>query len=140
MVRGWTISPYRPEHEEGIRSLEPEFFDWYSGKIGWGTIYVAQIRAQVVGFLFVVWHRGPAYFDETLEPVAEIDEVVVARSLRNQGIGTVLVDRAIADASRRGCRAIYLETDDFNRPARRVYKKCGFRYQNLIIRYKRSLP
>lgn len=43
---------------------------------------------------------------------------------------------AIRQAREARFSAMYLETDDFNGPARRVYEKAGFREHNRLVRYK----
>ena len=53
-----------------------------------------------------------------------IDVLFVDPELRQQGIGSALVQRACADAKRRGCIGAMLDTFDFQ--ARGFYQKLGF--------------
>ena len=135
----FSISRYRKSDASGIQAISPEFSQEYAGILKRGRIYVARSADRVLGFLFVRWVDERAYYDAHVRHSAEIMEVHVDRRFRNHGVATALVACATRAARRRGCEAVYLETDDFNRPARRVYEKSGFRYHNLIIRYKRTL-
>lgn len=135
----FSISRYRTPDAGGIQAISPEFSEEYAGILRRGTIFVARSAERVLGFLFVKWVDGRAHYDADVRCSAEIMEAHVDRRFRNQGVATALVAHAIRAARRRGCKAVYLETDDFNRPARRVYERSGFRYHNLIIRYKRTL-
>jgi GNAT superfamily N-acetyltransferase len=53
-----------------------------------------------------------------------IDMIVVPESLRGQGVGTRLIRAAEAEARRRRCRHMWLDTYSFQ--ARPFYKKLGF--------------
>jgi ribosomal protein S18 acetylase RimI-like enzyme len=55
-----------------------------------------------------------------------IDGICVARPLRGQGVGTDLVHALIAEAGRRGYRAVRLEVVDTNIRARMLYERLGF--------------
>jgi GNAT superfamily N-acetyltransferase len=136
----FTVSSYRPADARTIRGIYPEFFGDYSRKLRRGSLFVAHHEGRAIGFLFIAWLRGPPYFDALVAPAAEIDEVHVRGEYRGRGVGTSLVRRALREAIRRGCKAVYLETDDFNLAARRVYERCGFRYHNLVIRYRWRVP
>jgi GNAT superfamily N-acetyltransferase len=133
VTRAFTISRYRPGDAH-------EFLREYAGLLENGTLLVARERGRAIGFLFVRWYAEPAYYDPAVTRYGEIMEVHVHEDFRNRGAGTALVRRALGMAERRGCGAVYLETDDFNGAARRVYEKCGFSFHNQVIRYKRSLP
>jgi GNAT superfamily N-acetyltransferase len=140
VTRAFTISRYRPADAHGIRAIFPEFLREYAGLLESGTLLVARERGRPIGFLFVKWYAEPAYYDPAVTRYGEIMEVHVQEVLRNRGVGTALVRTTLREAKRRGCGAVYLETDDFNGAARRVYEKCGFSLHNQVIRYKRSLP
>lgn len=56
-----------------------------------------------------------------------INEMHVTDAYRNNGIGTALVKHAIEAARAEKIDKIMLGTEINNRPAIRVYEKCGFR-------------
>ena len=56
----------------------------------------------------------------------EIENVVVAKSSRRQGVGEQLVREILALARASGAENIFLEVRESNQPARRLYEACGF--------------
>lgn len=56
----------------------------------------------------------------------QIEAVRVARSLRGQGIGKKMFDRAIDECRSRGCRFVQLTTDKTRVDAHRFYENLGF--------------
>lgn len=54
-----------------------------------------------------------------------VELLVVPESLRGQGVGTTLMERAEAEAAQRGCRGVWLDTFSFQ--ARGFYEKLGYR-------------
>lgn len=57
---------------------------------------------------------------------AQIEGVRVERSLRGTGIGGQLIEWAIDEARRRGCRLVQLTTNKQRTEARRFYERVGF--------------
>ncbi len=57
---------------------------------------------------------------------ALIEDICVARSMRGQGIGTALIQKAIEWAKSSDLNGLALETQDDNLLACRFYAKCGF--------------
>ncbi|WP_112664497.1 GNAT family N-acetyltransferase [Microvirga flavescens] len=53
-----------------------------------------------------------------------IDLLVVPDTLRGQGVGTLLIERAEQEARRRGCTHMWLDTYEFQ--ARPFYERFGF--------------
>jgi GNAT superfamily N-acetyltransferase len=53
-----------------------------------------------------------------------IELLAVPESLRGRGLGTELMQRAEAEARRRGCMGAWLDT--FSAESRRLYERCGF--------------
>jgi ribosomal protein S18 acetylase RimI-like enzyme len=68
---------------------------------------------------------------ELTAPVSEehyyIRTLVVDASERGRGTGGRLLDRAIADARALGFSGVRLDVDSDNEPARRLYRRAGFR-------------
>jgi ribosomal-protein-alanine N-acetyltransferase len=57
---------------------------------------------------------------------AEVLTLAVAPSIRRQGVGRSLLERAMAEAAARGAAAILLEVATDNAPARTLYASAGF--------------
>ncbi len=60
-----------------------------------------------------------------------LENLKVDRSCRRQGIGKLLVDRALAVSQENGYLGLYLQAQDNNLAACRFYLKCGFRIGGL---------
>ncbi|HIV19608.1 MAG TPA: GNAT family N-acetyltransferase [Candidatus Merdivicinus intestinigallinarum] len=57
---------------------------------------------------------------------AYIDRLDVAPAYRRKGVATMLLQKAREWAEDQGARGIFLETQDINVPAMRLYEKNGF--------------
>lgn len=78
---------------------------------------VARLDANVVGYVGM-WYGG----DE-----AEITNVAVDETFRNQGIAGKLMEKAYEIAKDAGMEKLYLEVRESNEPAKSVYVKSGFK-------------
>jgi [ribosomal protein S18]-alanine N-acetyltransferase len=58
---------------------------------------------------------------------AEILSVAVARAWRGRGLARRLLDLHLRRLAGLGLRAVFLEVDEGNTPARRLYSRAGFR-------------
>jgi ribosomal-protein-alanine N-acetyltransferase len=58
---------------------------------------------------------------------AEILSIAVAWSRRGKGLARQLLDRNLRRLAGIGARSVYLEVDETNEPARRLYRRAGFR-------------
>lgn len=109
-----------------IAAIEREAFSdpWsersFADLLGEGAVYFACARADAgvapVGYV-VAWFAA----DE-----GEIANIAVAPESRRAGIGAVLLDAALVEASRRGTVAVYLEVRESNVAARALYASRGF--------------
>lgn len=82
------------------------------------TFYLATDRDEILGFAQVI----PADHD-----AVELDRIVVFPEHARKGIGTLLLQEAIADHKRKSVRSIFVRTGKDEAPARRFYEKNGFR-------------
>ncbi|WP_309102035.1 GNAT family N-acetyltransferase [Microbacterium sp.] len=71
----------------------------------------------------VVTLRPTVYCDG---PLAVLDELYVRPSLRANGIGTALLERAIAEVRRRDGGEMHINVDEIDTDARRFYERHGF--------------
>jgi [ribosomal protein S18]-alanine N-acetyltransferase len=58
---------------------------------------------------------------------AEILSVAVASARRGRGLGRALLNMHLRRLAALGARAVFLEVDEDNTPARRLYQRSGFR-------------
>lgn len=86
---------------------------------------VAFYRDELIGYL-IAWY----VFDE-----AHIANVCIAPDYRRQGLATLLIEAALAEARRRGTRRFDLEVRVSNQQARRLYEKMGFAPLGIRRRY-----
>lgn len=83
--------------------------------------FVAESGGRVIGFVDLQMGRS-----------AFVRGLAVAKRWRGKGVGTALLERAIAHARKEGKRFIYIKVRTSNEKAIRVYQKKGF----VIIREK----
>ncbi len=65
--------------------------------------------------------------------LGHIDELVVEKNYRNQGIGTLLLDRLIEIARERGCRRVELDSAFHRKGAHQFYEQRGFESRALLF-------
>ena len=89
-----------------------------------GAIVVAEENGTVLGLATVSYNLAIRYAGE----YCQLEELIVDPEARGRNVGGLLMDAAVANARRRGCRemGLYLvERTESNRP---FYEKSGFRY------------
>ena len=59
-------------------------------------------------------------------PSLYLEDLFVESAWRGQGLGTVLLDHAIAECRKRGCGLVQLTSDKTRTDARRFYERLGF--------------
>ena len=77
----------------------------------------AMRRAKLVGFVLSRMAAGEA----------EILSVAVAPAERGHGLARRLLDLHLRRLAGAGCHAVFLEVDENNEPARRLYRRAAFR-------------
>lgn len=58
---------------------------------------------------------------------AQIESVRVAAAVRGEGLGTLMIGWAVAEANARGCALVQLTSDKQRTEAHRFYERLGFR-------------
>jgi len=91
----------------------------------WGSDAFALQLAQPSTF-GLLDERGGLVLARAIAEQAEVLTLAVVPAERRQGIGTALVTAALAEAARRGARAMFLEVANSNRAARMLYDRLGF--------------
>lgn len=69
---------------------------------------------------------------------AEILSIAVAESHRGRGLSSQLLLTHLGHLAGRGIKAVFLEVEDNNRPARRLYERAGFAVVGRRERYYRQ--
>ena len=111
--------------EEHWGQLEPGLnadVDDLAGAYRDGTVLVARVAARIVGVGVVVPVHGDA--------VGEVKRMSVARDLRRSGIATALLQEMVAIGTRRGWRALVLETTATWSDAVALYEHFGFAFMH----------
>lgn len=90
---------------------------------------VASTRGRVVGFISVVFYRSFFHIVGT----ALINELVVTRSRRGEGIGAALIAAVREEAKHRSMDEIEVGTETANRTAQGFYRKQGFTEEYLLL-------
>lgn len=93
-----------------------------------GEILVAEEAGQVVGMVNLLYTVSTALG----ERVALLEDMVVSAAARGSGVGSRLLDGAIAHARAVGCRRITLLTDGDNHAAQRFYRRHGFAPSSML--------
>lgn len=119
--------------EEAVSLLEP------SAVRARGILIGARENQQskLVGFIIVVPPNSPAR-RLAKNNEAELHLLGVKSEYRGHGLGRMLVDAAIENASRLGCSKLILWTQLSMRSAQRLYESAGFVHINNIERNGRE--
>lgn len=97
------------------------------------AIFVAQDAiGRAIGLLTVsqrwtLWHAGPC---------ALIEELVVDKEARRQGIGRALIQAALDWAKVQGCSEVKVSTEADNVKAQAFYRRLGFESLALLLEYE----
>ena len=115
---GFTNTELNELHAEAFdtRIFDEAEWDWaeqvHRHSLGW---VVAREDARIVGFVNVLWD-GLVH--------AWVQDTMVARAARHQGVGTRLVAVATTEARGAGCEWLHVDFDDHLRPF--YFDVCGF--------------
>jgi [ribosomal protein S18]-alanine N-acetyltransferase len=122
-----TIRPAVAANLPAIRALDAEVFGadaW--GEAGWQgeweqvpatrRLVVAAENEQVVGYAVLA----------IVGEVSDLHRIGVAAPHRRHGLGALLLEAVLAEASVSGCDRILLEVEDGNAPALALYDRFGF--------------
>lgn len=126
--------PGTAESREDPADLEP-----YRSALGAieqtdGGLLVAELDGEVVGVCQLIVFR---HFQYRGGRCAEIESVHVHPDHRGSGVGTVLMEAAVARAQELGCYRVQLTSNRVRTEAHRFYERLGFEPTHLG--YKRSL-
>ena len=97
---------------------------------GWGEDEVSRLmlESSVVTHRMVIRRTLAGFIMSRMAAdEAEILSVAIAPGRRGRGLSRPLLDFHLRSLAGRGVRAVLLEVDEQNEPARRLYGKAGFR-------------
>lgn len=98
-------------------------------------LLVAEVDGEYAGFLY--WFEGQSpYFRPGLQRFGYLYELHVKEPFRGRGLAKMLVERFISDAQARGIRQLFVDTDENNAAARRLYESYGFRRYRDVVHYE----
>jgi ribosomal protein S18 acetylase RimI-like enzyme len=89
------------------------------------VILVAELEGKVVGYTYA-GVEGRDYMS-LRGPAGVLYDILVDPDHRGHGIGSMLIDAAVAELGRRGARQVVLSTADRNEAAQRLFARKGFR-------------
>lgn len=93
-----------------------------------GHIFVARREERVLGMVSLLYTVSTALG----ERVAWLEDMVVANDARDSGVGSALLEHALAFAQQHGCRRITLLTDGDNLNAQQFYGRQGFEVSAMV--------
>ncbi len=100
---------------------------------GRGQIFVAEVDAEVVGFVCVcLEHKEDMYFS-TLTDYGYVSDLAVLSAHRGRGYGTALLRKAEEFARQRGMTTLKIQVLVRNQQATSVYQHAGFRPYELSL-------
>lgn len=108
---------------------QPWPFGAFEGFLGQPGFLVAEAPSGVVGYVVA------DTVSEQAGPVGHVKDIAVHPTWRGQGLGTRLLDRALAVLDRRGARRAKLEVRQSNEDAISLYRRFGFEPHHLISSY-----
>lgn len=85
-------------------------------------VVLGEVADESVAFAYLTMRPTP-YGDG---PLAQLEELYVRPSLRDRGIGTVVLERAIAEVLARGAIEMHINVDEVDADTRRFYERHGF--------------
>lgn len=99
-----------------------------------GVILVARNEGKIIAMVNILFTVSTALGAR----VGILEDMVVDPSARGGGVGSLLLDAAIAKALECRCQRLTLLTDHDNHPAHRFYERHGF-LQSTMVPFRLSL-
>ncbi|NHN54300.1 GNAT family N-acetyltransferase [Calidifontibacter sp. DB0510] len=139
--RDWTPGPtdprVRPAHLDEVDLVLPAAAHMFTGEIGYPPYvgsdreYRRMIAALIrAGHTYVIVERGRVIFKADVGSlglgVAQIQGVWVAPELRGHGIAVPAMNAVVEQVLATFAPTVSLYVNDFNEPAVRTYRACGF--------------
>jgi GNAT superfamily N-acetyltransferase len=100
-----------------------------------GTILVADLDGEVVGYIGVLTHVKVEDADEIDYVYAQITDMVVQERHRSEGIGAALLAQAKLHAREAGVRWLRINVLAGNAAAAALYRRCGFHDREIVLEH-----
>lgn len=114
---------FKPDHQAQTRGLSVII-----DNTDIGDILVAHETGQIIGMINLLYTISTALG----ERVAILEDMVIADSHRDRGVGSKLLDYALEFAKTQGCQRVTLLTDHNNAGAHRFYERHGFERSTMV--------
>ena len=99
-----------------------------------GQLLVADHGERILGMVNLLYTYSTALGAR----VALLEDMAVAEEARGSGLGTRLVEAAVAHCRKAGCKRVTLLTDGDNDRAHAFYQRCGFTRSDMVA-FRRAL-
>ena len=124
--------PQGPEPDAtGYKGFFYHFLDIETGR----RVWQCELSTIDSAFLFAGALTVATYFDRDTADEAEILSIAVAASHRGRGLSRNLLLTHLGHLAGRGVRTVFLEVEENNQPARRLYQGAGFAIAGRRERY-----
>jgi len=125
MLELWRAEPGGEERVRAAERLfdgrvEPDATSRFLAQ-GVNELLIAYVDGEPAGFVLATELSHP----DQAQPDLFLNELGVVEAYRGQGVGSALVERLWDVARGRGCRGMWVLTDDANVAANRVYAAAG---------------
>jgi ribosomal protein S18 acetylase RimI-like enzyme len=98
-------------------------------------LLIGEVDGQYAGFLY--WFEGHSpYFRPGLQRFGYLHELHVKPEYRGRGLAKRLIERFVEDALARGIHQLFVDTDDINSVARKLYESFGFHRYRDVVHYE----
>lgn len=88
------------------------------------AFFFAVIDDDVAGYLKL--NVGAAQTEQVGEDGVEVERIYALRRFKRQGLGTLMMERAMNEAANRGLNTVWLGVWEHNVAAQRFYERLGF--------------
>lgn len=92
-----------------------------------GQLFVARMGGRIVGMVSLLFTVSTALG----KPVCWLEDMVVSKEARGQGLGSKLLNHALAFAKEQGFGRVTLLTDLANKDGQRFYARHGFSHSEM---------
>lgn len=99
-----------------------------------GTIIVARNNGELIGMINILYTVSTALGTR----VGMLEDMVIAKSARGCGVGSMLLEFALKYAEKQGCKRMTLLTDHDNEAAHGFYQKHGFSRSSMVV-FRKSI-
>jgi len=98
-----------------------------------GKAWLIENEGEIVGYVILTFVFNFEYGGK----IAFVDELYLSETVRGKGIGKQTMDFVLSESKKLGLKLLYLEVEDHNANAQKLYLTSGFQFHNrLTMKYK----